>query len=336
MPKAMASSGRLSLQIKKQPLDPTVVMALRRQKYQVVGNHSAVKKCRWLHKSLTTGESCYKGRFYGISSHRCLQMTPSVAWCTQKCLYCWRIQDGESNLAFSGVAPTSWDSPADVAALSIAAQRRILSGYKGQVSKGRVDLKKYVEAMEPKHAAISLSGEPTLYPFLDGLISEYHRLGLTTFLVTNGTRPEVLRRLQEEPTQLYISLSAPNLERYMHICRPGSQKYWQALLETLESMKCFNCPTSIRITLVKGFNMQDLHDYAKLILKAEPTYIEPKAYMYVGYSRWRLDFSNMPSHREVREFSLRLAESTGYRFIDESIDSRVVLLSRLERPIRVI
>lgn len=42
----------------------------------------------------------------------------------------------------------------------------------------------------------------------------------------------------------------------------------------------------------------------------------------------------MPSHREVCEFAMQLAEVTGYTIIDESEESRVVLLSRLERPIR--
>ncbi|MEM3048619.1 MAG: 4-demethylwyosine synthase TYW1 [Candidatus Bathyarchaeia archaeon] len=326
---------KVHLKSSSQTLDPAVATILRRQKYQIIGGHSAVKKCRWLHKSLTAGEPCYKEKFYGIRSHRCLQVTPAVVWCTQRCLYCWRIQEGESHLSSSLESPASWDSPADLAVQSIVAQRRILSGYKGQVAEGRVDPKKYSEAMEPKHAAISLTGEPTIYPFLDGLISEYHRLGLTTFLVTNGTRPEALANLKEEPTQIYISLSAPNLERYIHICRPTSPGCWQGILETLELLKSFSCPTAVRITLVKGYNMQDLQDYARLILRAEPTYIEPKAYMYVGYSRRRLQFSNMPSHKEVHEFALRLADYTGYKIIDESVDSRVALLSRLERPISI-
>jgi len=333
--KVKVEPEKVYLKPSSQTLDPAFSTILRRQKYQIIGGHSAVKKCRWLHKSLTADEPCYKEKFYGIKSHRCLQVTPAVAWCTQRCLYCWRIQEGESDMSWGLEAPASWDPPADLAAQSIGAQRRILSGYKGQVAEGRVDPKKYSEAMEPKHAAISLTGEPTIYPFLDGLISEYHRLGLTTFLVTNGTRPKVLAELQEEPTQLYISLSAPNLERYIHICRPNSPGCWQSILETLDLLKSFSCPTAVRITLVKGYNMEDLQDYASLLSRAEPTYIEPKAYMYVGYSRSRLQFSNMPSHREVHEFALRLAEYTGYKIIDESVESRVALLSRLEKPIRV-
>lgn len=45
---------------------------LKKQQYGVVGRHSAVKVCEWTKKSLVTGNSCYKQKFYGIQSHRCL------------------------------------------------------------------------------------------------------------------------------------------------------------------------------------------------------------------------------------------------------------------------
>jgi tRNA wybutosine-synthesizing protein 1 len=48
--------------------------------------------------------------------------------------------------------------------------------------------------------AISLTGEPTLYRHIDELIRIFHKKGLTTFLVSNGTNPSALARLSEEPT----------------------------------------------------------------------------------------------------------------------------------------
>ena len=42
----------------------------------------------------------------------------------------------------------------------------------------------------------------------------------------------------------------------------------------------------------------------------------------------------MPMHREVKEFAAQLAEKTGYKMINEAPESRVVLLSRLEKPIK--
>jgi tRNA wybutosine-synthesizing protein 1 len=80
--------------------------------------------------------------------------------------------------------------------------------------------------------------------------------------------------------------------------------------------------------------MENVDDYARLVKKAQPTYVEAKAYMHVGFSGLRLGFDNMPSHAEVLQFAMALAEETGYKIIDQSTDSRVVLLSRLKSPIR--
>ena len=44
--------------------------------------------------------------------------------------------------------------------------------------------------------------------------------------------------------------------------------------------------------------MKNIEAYTKLIKKANPTYIEAKAYIHVGFSRIRLKYENMPSHRE--------------------------------------
>ncbi|MFV2040427.1 MAG: 4-demethylwyosine synthase TYW1, partial [Candidatus Hydrothermarchaeales archaeon] len=61
-------------------MDEETRRLLKSQKYHLVGGHSAVKGCHWLKESLVRGRECYKAKFYGISSHRCLQMTPAVAW----------------------------------------------------------------------------------------------------------------------------------------------------------------------------------------------------------------------------------------------------------------
>ena len=42
----------------------------------------------------------------------------------------------------------------------------------------------------------------------------------------------------------------------------------------------------------------------------------------------------MPSHEEVREFARKLADKIGYMVLSESIPSRIVLLSRIKRPVR--
>jgi len=42
----------------------------------------------------------------------------------------------------------------------------------------------------------------------------------------------------------------------------------------------------------------------------------------------------MPTHQEIQEFAMQIAKETGYNIIDESQESRVVLLSKLGKSIR--
>lgn len=315
-----------------QSLFPTEIHGmLKRQKYHFVGGHSAVKRCRWLYESIVHNRPCYKQKFYGINSHRCLQMTPSVLHCTMRCTFCWRAQSGDLELQWDETRLPRWDDPGDIVEGCIREQKRILSGYKANT---QADKKKYMEALAPKHAAISLTGEPTLYPHLDDLIESFHNRGLTTFLVSNGTRPEALSNLSEDPTQLYISLSAYNQKTFSQFCRPQVPTAWKKLNETLSLLHSFKCPTVIRLTLARCLNLKHPEHYASLIRKANPTYIEPKAYMHVGFSRLRMGYDNMPTHIEIRDFAIQLAEEMGYNLLDESQESRVVLLSRLEKPIK--
>ncbi|NWG10606.1 4-demethylwyosine synthase TYW1 [Candidatus Bathyarchaeota archaeon] len=309
----------------------SLTRALVRQKYHFVGRHSAVKGCRWLHETLIHDRPCYKQKFYGIKTHQCIQMTPTLLYCTQQCLFCWRAQSGDLKMTWDEMKLPTWDSPEKIVEGSIKAQLRILSGYKGNP---KTDQQKFKEALTPRHVAISLTGEPTLYNYIGELIQTFHKRGLTTFLVSNGTMPTVLAKMSEEPTQLYISACASNEETFKHICRPQISKAWRRLVETLELLPSFKCPTVIRITSVRGLNMNDVTGYTKLIKKANPTYVEPKAYMHVGFSRLRLGYASTPSHQEIREFAEKIATATSYNIVDESRESRVVLLSKHKKPIR--
>ncbi|MDI6883844.1 MAG: 4-demethylwyosine synthase TYW1 [Hadesarchaea archaeon] len=301
---------------------------LERAGYRLVGGnkHSAVKVCHWTKKSLLDKGFCFKQkfykRFYGIESHRCLQMTPSMPFCDHKCVYCWRD---------ISITYPNWegpcDEPAEILDGAIEAQRRLLSGFKGNPNANR---RKWEEAQDPTLCAISLAGEPTLYPKLSELIAECHRRGMAAFLVTNGQHPERLREIVE-PTQLYISVVAPDEKTYLEVCRPQVSDGWKRLNESLELMPSFKCRKVIRLTLVKGLNLKNAEGYARLIEKARADFVEPKSYFAVGYSRYRLGPSFMPSHAEVKIFAEELAKLTGYAIVDESEPSRVVLLRNVEK-----
>jgi tRNA wybutosine-synthesizing protein 1 len=265
------------------------------------------------------GDQCYKHHFYGISSHRCVQMTPTLE-CNHHCLHCWRPIDDP----VPGIAPLE---PAELLDGILLGQQKFLSGYGGAKT---TDLGRLAEAREPRHVALSLMGEPTLYPYLKELIELIRKKGMTTFVVSNATNPEVLADLL--PTQLYLSINAPDEELYRRVCRPAAE-HWQRILESLEIIKQHRCRSVIRMTLVRGLNMDRPEDYARLIARAEPDFVEVKAYMHLGRSRDRLTREAMPQHYEILEFARSLGEALGYELEADVPLSRVALLSsrRVER-----
>ena len=294
--------------------------------YPVAGRHSAVKPCLWLNRSIRGAGSCYKSQFYGIQSHRCVQMTPTLS-CNHRCLHCWRQIEHAVPLP----APTDWDSPVEIKGSIIAKHLRLISGYGGSDT---TDTGALAEAKQPNQVAISLAGEPTLYPHLPELIDEFKRDGMTTFVVTNGTQPDMVARIA--PTQLYVSLNAPDEDTYLRVCNPIGN-FWQQIRESLEILKGARSRmrTAVRITLIKGVNVFDPEGYGRLLQMCEPDHIEIKAYMHLGFSRKRLSRDAMPAHDEVLTFASEIADEIGYRIADDAPVSRVVLLSRDGRARRV-
>jgi tRNA wybutosine-synthesizing protein 1 len=202
-------------------------------------------------------------------------------------------------------------------------QQRLISGYGGAPE--TTDLSRLEEAKRPAHVAVSLMGEPTIYPMIKELVEEIKRRGMTAFLVTNGTMPEVVGEVR--PTQLYLSLNAPDEKTYLKVSNPQTN-LWSRFCESLEKVRDSPSRTVTRLTLAKNLNMQDPQGYAKLIEIAEPDFVEVKAYMHLGSSRNRLGRDSMPSHDEVMEFARDLSEILGYQLKNHVPLSRVALLSR--------
>ena len=296
--------------------------------YRFVGKrkHSAIKICSWCKSSLNEKGSCYKQKFYGIASSQCIQMSPTALVCSENCLFCWRP------LRYTLPASTDeWDSPKEIMEGCIEAQRDLLQGFGGNPN---TDSRKFYNAMRPKHVAISLSGEPTLYPMIGGLIEEIHNRKMTSFLVTNGTLPERLQGLldnDQQPTQLYITLAAPDKKTLSKTALPMFDDAWERLQTSLSMLEQFK-RTVIRLTLVKNLNLVNPEGYAELVDKAGPSYLEVKAFMSVGGARDRLAYELMPTDKEIIEFAEVIEKNSSYKIIDHKQDSRVVLLTRDGRP----
>lgn len=311
-----------------------LIERMEKQKYHFVGSHTVVKKCYWTHKAMLEGRHCYKCKFYGIESHRDIQMSPSAFWCWNACLHCWRIRPQDMGVDMDETKLPFYDDPKLLAEAVIREHIRLMTGYKGMAN---VDRKMVEEAFKPAHVTMSLTGEPTLYPLLSDLIKEFHKRGMTTFLVTRGVRPDILANLDEEPSQLYISMEAWDKESYDYFTRPIVPRAWELTLETLEMLPSFTSPTVLRITLVRGFNDSEraLEGFAKLVKLSMPSYIEIKSYMWLGTSRRRLSREDQADFDHVKRVGMRLSELTGYPLIGESRTSRVVLLSSIGEPIRL-
>ncbi len=303
------------------PLSNREIEILEKKGYRFVGSkrHAAAKVCHWTKKSLLDEGVCYKEKFYGIKSHRCLQMSPSIPFCHHKCLFCWRD---------ISITRTKWDEefddPKDIIDQCIDAQRKLLVGFFGN---SRANGEKLLEAQNPTNAAISLAGEPLLYPSINELLEEYKKRHFTTFLVSNGLSPEKLKIMDPEPTQLYLSLDAPNSKIYNAICDPQVENGWEKLNQSLDLLSSFSCRKVLRMTCVAGFNMTNPEEYARIIQRADPDFVEIKAYMYVGSSRERLKLDNMPKFRDVCSFAQSIASLCGRKIVDHAFESRVVLLA---------
>ncbi|MFX0018560.1 MAG: radical SAM protein [Promethearchaeota archaeon] len=136
------------------------------------------------------------------------------------------------------------------------------------------------EAMYPNHAAISLDGEPLLYPLMSDLVREFRNNGMTSFIVTNGTLPKKLEQLDSLPSQLYLTLPAPDEKLYKKICRPMIRNGWNRIITSLDLLESLSCRSVVRLTAVKELNLNEnlIKDYIKLVEKANPNFFELKGF----------------------------------------------------------
>lgn len=303
-------------------LSPSQQKQLHNQGYRLVGNHSAVKICEWTRKMLRGDGGCYKFIFYGIRSHQCLQMTTSM-FCASRCKFCWRGQKAPVSKEWYGPI----DSPEHIINHSIDEHLKLLTGFDGMGSEG-FNKKALEERKDVRHVALSLTGEPITYPYINEILKAFHKRRISTFLVTNSQYPEQMKKI-EKATQLYLSIDAPNKELMKKIDNPLFKDYWERTLESLDLLKTRSYRTCIRLTLIKNENMNDLNGYSDLIKRGDPEFIELKSYVHVGESRKFYDQSNMPTIEDMEDFMKQLLNLLpDYEYIKTHLPSRAILLMK--------
>jgi len=144
------------------------------------------------------------------------------------------------------------DEPVEIIDGIVEARKKLLNGFAGR--KG-IDLEKLERAFEPSLFTMSLSGEATLYPRLGEMFKEIRRRGAVSFLVTNGLNPEVLARFKEGelPTQITISMNAPNERLFSIWHRSSKPEAWESFNKSLDVLSALRGKVrrAVRLTLVK-------------------------------------------------------------------------------------
>ncbi|KKK26335.1 hypothetical protein ARAM_004266 [Aspergillus rambellii] len=298
------------------PTTSPTYAALTKQGYTIVGSHSGVKICRWTKSALRGRGSCYKFSFYGIRSHLCMEATPSLS-CSNKCIFCWR----------HGTNPvgTTWRWKVDSPELIF---NGVKEGHYKKIKMMRgvpgVRAERFAEAMRIRHCALSLVGEPIFYPHINGFLDLLHSEHISSFLVCNAQHPDQLETLHRV-TQLYVSIDASNRESLRKIDRPLHRDFWERFQRCLDILreKRHIQRTVFRLTLVKGFNVDDeVIGYANLVEKALPCFIEIKGVTYCGTSTSAgagLTMQNVPFYEEVAQFVVSLNKELERRGLDYGI-----------------
>ncbi|XP_065055009.1 S-adenosyl-L-methionine-dependent tRNA 4-demethylwyosine synthase TYW1-like isoform X2 [Rhopilema esculentum] len=304
----------------KEMVTPLIRKNLEKQGYKVVGSHSGVKICRWTKAMLRGRGGCYKHTFYGINSHQCMETTPSLA-CANKCVFCWRHH--------TNPVGTEWrwqmDDPDLIVDGAMQNHYNMIKQFRGVPG---VLLERFQEGMQIQHCALSLVGEPIMYPKINEMVDLLHSKKISSFLVTNAQFPDAIRTLKPV-TQLYVSVDASDKDSLKKIDRPLFRDYWQRFIDSLKALNEKGQRTVYRLTLVKSFNTDEIEGYAKLVEIGNPSFIEVKGVTYCGESKAStLTMKNVPWHQEVVDFVNALCEKIPeYELASEHEHSNCVLLA---------
>ncbi|XP_046841119.1 S-adenosyl-L-methionine-dependent tRNA 4-demethylwyosine synthase TYW1-like [Xenia sp. Carnegie-2017] len=307
--------------VPKEMITPLLRKSLTKQGYKLVGSHSGVKLCRWTKSMLRGRGGCYKHTFYGIESHRCMESTPSLA-CANKCVFCWRHH--------TNPVGTEWrwkmDEPDDIVNEAIKKHCDMIKQFKGVPG---VKAERLEEGMAVRHCALSLVGEPIMYPKINDLLTLLHGRGISSFLVTNAQFPDAIRNLLPV-TQLYVSVDASTRESLKKIDRPLFRDFWSRFLESLRALADKGQRTVYRLTLVKGWNAEEIKGYTELVSLGRPDFIEVKGVTYCGDSKASsLTMKNVPWHEEVIGFVKQLTDALpDYEIACEHEHSNCLLIAK--------
>jgi len=190
---------------------------------------------------------------------------------------------------------------------------------------------RFDEAFRIRHCALSLVGEPIMYPHINEFVTLLHSKRISSFLVTNAQFPDKITNLVPV-TQLYVSVDAATKDSLKKIDRPLFRDFWERFLDCLDALSRKGQRTVYRLTLVKAYNTDEIANYAQLIRRGKPDFIEIKGVTFCGFGGASgLTMENVPYHNEVIHFvellQKELADDNQYEISCEHAHSVSVLLT---------
>ncbi|XP_044059917.1 LOW QUALITY PROTEIN: S-adenosyl-L-methionine-dependent tRNA 4-demethylwyosine synthase TYW1 [Siniperca chuatsi] len=241
-----------------------------------------------------------QAHFLWYESHRCMETTPSLA-CANKCVFCWRHH--------TNPVGTEWrwkmDPAEKILQDAMEKHQNMIRQFRGVPG---VKPERYEEGLSVKHCALSLVGEPIMYPEINTFIRLLHSHHISSFLVTNAQFPQEIRSLVPV-TQLYVSVDASTKDSLKKIDRPLFKDFWPRFLDSLRALGEKRQRTVYRLTLVKAWNVEEMQAYSELIALGQPDFVEVKGVTYCGESSASsLTMANVPWHQEVVAFVQQLAD----------------------------
>jgi len=215
--------------------------------------------------------------------------------CANKCVFCWRHH--------TNPVAKEWkwkiDDPEFLVKGAIENHHLLIKSLRGIPG---VQPENFLEAQTIKHCALSLVGEPIMYPHINKFVELLHEKHISTFMVTNAQFPDQLEALVPV-TQLYLSIDAGTKDSLKAVDRPLFPDFWDRFLGCIDRLKHKGQRTVFRLTLVKEHNMEEILNYAELVLRGVPDLIEVKGVTFCGDSPTsNLTIKNTPRHLEVVEF----------------------------------
>ena len=135
----------------------------------------------------------------------------------------------------------------------------------------------YLEKRKGMLDAVCITGgEPTLNPNLEEIIDKIKALGYLIKLDSNGTKPEILKRLIENKKVDYIAMDIKAGEtNYLKVAGIVNNKLFEKVKESIDLLINSNINYEFRTTLVRELhNEADIYEIGELIKGANKFYFQ--------------------------------------------------------------